>query len=278
MIINLDKIRIDCGTQARAAINQDTVKNYCEDIIAGSVFPPVKVYFDGVNYYLADGFHRYFATKAAGSPGIACDVVNGTLRAAILYSVGANFDHGLHRTNLDKRKSVLTMLDDLEWEGWSDREIAKACRVSHVFVNSIRKELGQKNDTITFERNGKTHKMEKPKKEEKQEENVVKNSHLEVLTDSSKKDDKEEKLFAAVDMLKAENEALTDRLAVVSMSAEDADKEMAESLIKDLRAQIRLLEIELKAIQISRDQFQRENVELMKQVQSYQRKIKKEAK
>ena len=276
MNISLDKIRIDCGTQAREKIDQQTVNTYCQDIKDGAIFPPVTAYYDGVNYYLADGFHRFFSTKAAGSPGIDCDVINGTLREAILFSVGANPDHGLPRTNADKRKSVMTMLDDLEWEGWSDREIAKYCKVSHVLVGMIRKEMGKQNDTVKFERNGKTHTMEKPAKADK--ENVVKSSHLVTLPDSFEDDDQKENLFAAVDMLKAENEALTDKLALASMSPEDADKEMAESLIKDLRAQIRLLEIELKAVQISRDSFQRENVELMKQVQSYQRKIKKDAK
>lgn len=273
MNINLDKIRIDCGTQSRAEINQERIKNYSEDILNGCVFPPVKIYFDGINNYLADGFHRYFASKMAGSPGIECDITNGTLRDAILYSLKANNEHGLHKSNADKRKCVMIMLNDLEWESWSDREIAKQCGVSHSFVSLMRKELGTKPAEIKFKRDGEVVTMkQKPEPVSKKE------SHLATFTDESEIDDQKENLFAAVDMLKAENEALTDKLALASMSAEDADKEMAESLIKDLRAQIRLLEIELKAVQISRDSFQRENVELMKQVQSYQRKIKKDAK
>jgi ParB-like chromosome segregation protein Spo0J len=271
--INLDKIRIDCGTQSRHEMNQERIKSYMEDILSGCIFPPVILYFDGINYYLADGFHRYFATKAAGSPGILCEVTNGTLRDAILYSLKANNEHGLHKTNADKRKCVLIMLNDLEWEGWSDREIAKQCGVSHSFVSVLRKELGTKPAEIKFKRDGEVIKMK-----QKLEPVAKEESHLATFTDESEIDDQKENLFAAVDMLKAENEALTDKLALASMSADDVDKEMAESLIKDLRAQIRLLEIELKAVQISRDSFQRENVELMRQVQSYQRKIKKEAK
>jgi hypothetical protein len=47
-----------------------------------------------------------------------------------LYAVGANASHGLKRTNRDKRNAVLVLLKDPEWQGWSDREIARRCVVS----------------------------------------------------------------------------------------------------------------------------------------------------
>lgn len=36
--------------------------------------------------------------------------------------------------NADKRKAVIVLLNDAEWSGWSDREIAKRCHVSHMMV------------------------------------------------------------------------------------------------------------------------------------------------
>jgi FtsZ-binding cell division protein ZapB len=75
--------------------------------------------------------------------------------------------------------------------------------------------------------------------------------------------------------LKAENEALSDQLAIASMDADELDKAMAESTIKDLRAQIRLLEIEVKAVTDSRDSLMRENAQLMRQVNSLTNKLKK---
>jgi branched-chain amino acid transport system substrate-binding protein len=42
---------------------------------------------------------------------------------AILYSVGANEMHGLRHTNEDKRRAVLTLLNDPGWSKWSDPEI-----------------------------------------------------------------------------------------------------------------------------------------------------------
>ena len=134
MILNLNVLRIDGGTQSRAVINQEQIDNYAQDMAAGDKFPEVTVYFNGLEYYLADGFHRYFATKKLGKTSMCCNVVTGTLRDAILFSKGANADNGLPRTNADKRKCVVDMLQDFEWCEWNNAEIAKACRVSGEYV------------------------------------------------------------------------------------------------------------------------------------------------
>jgi hypothetical protein len=55
--------------------------------------------------------------------------------------VGANSTHGLRRTNADKRRAALTLLQDAEWQGWSNREIARQCGVTHAFVAKLRREL-----------------------------------------------------------------------------------------------------------------------------------------
>jgi len=62
---------------------------------------------------------------------IACFVYQGTRREAVLYSVGANADHkpALPRSREDKRRAVMTLLQDPEWGKWSNCQIAKACRV-----------------------------------------------------------------------------------------------------------------------------------------------------
>lgn len=137
-MLQLEKITTDGGTQARAGLNEDVVADYAEAITAGADMPPVTVYHDGKKYWLADGFHRYFAHVKARASEIAVDVHKGTKRDAILYSVSANKDHGLRRTNADKRCAVKTLLADKEWRAWSDREIAELCGVSHPFVAAIR--------------------------------------------------------------------------------------------------------------------------------------------
>lgn len=137
-VIELCDIELDGGTQPRAEIDQDLVSEYAECL---DKLPPVTVFFDGVKYWLADGFHRFHAHNRANLSEINCIVINGTQRDAILHSVGVNADHGKRRTNEDKQKAVLTLLNDEEWGQWSNSKIAEKCQVSHTFVNSIRKSL-----------------------------------------------------------------------------------------------------------------------------------------
>jgi len=138
--VTLAEIRIDGGTQPRTELNQAVIAEYGELLAQGVPFPAITVYFDGVNYWLADGFHRYWAAKQANTE-LAVNVIQGSQRDAILHSVGANANHGLRRSNEDKRKAVTTLLLDEEWCQWSDRAIARQCQVSDRFVNKIRKEL-----------------------------------------------------------------------------------------------------------------------------------------
>lgn len=73
----------------------------------------------------------------------------GTKRDAILHSVGANTDHGLRRTNPDKRQAVMVLLKDEEWAQWSDREIARRCHVHNSFVSKIRASLSTRDSEKT---------------------------------------------------------------------------------------------------------------------------------
>jgi hypothetical protein len=140
--LDLEEIRRDGGTQPRAAIDHLTITEYAADMREGASFPPVLLFFDGTDYWLADGFHRLEAAFSIGLKEIAAEVRQGTRRDAVLYSVGANTTHGLRRTNADKRRAVMTLLDDEEWSKWSDSQIAKACAVDHKTVSKYRLSLG----------------------------------------------------------------------------------------------------------------------------------------
>lgn len=139
--LRLDQIRIDGGTQPRVAIDEQAVAEYAELYSEGVDLPPVTVFFDGATYWLADGFHRYWANKRINCDYVFAYVHSGTQRDAILYSVGANAQHGLRRTSADKRKAVLALLEDDEWSQWSDREVAKCCGVGNEMVSRIRRSL-----------------------------------------------------------------------------------------------------------------------------------------
>jgi hypothetical protein len=141
--LQLDQIRIDGGTQPRVATDEDVVAEYADLYSEGVDLPPVTVFHDGSTYWLADGFHRYWASKRAEREAIAADIQHGTRRDAILYSVGANATHGLRRTNEDKRKAIQTLLDDEEWGQWSNREIARQCGVCNTTIQRYRASLAQ---------------------------------------------------------------------------------------------------------------------------------------
>lgn len=139
--IQVDAIRTDGGTQARAGMDGGTVYEYAESMKNGAQFPAVTVYYDGSDYWLADGFHRIAAAKECGLDEFEADVKQGTLRDAILHSVGANSTHGLRRSRQDKRRAIERLLLDDEWVNWSDREIARRTGTSHPMVANVRDSL-----------------------------------------------------------------------------------------------------------------------------------------
>jgi hypothetical protein len=143
-------LRTDGDTQMRERLDEATVQEYTDAMLAygdWGEFPAVTAYYDGEFYWLCDGFHRVAAYKRAfgrfgdNAGHIPARAQAGTKRDAILYATGANDRHGLRRSNADKRKAVSTLLRDGEWSQWSDREIARKCKVSDRLVNTVRAEL-----------------------------------------------------------------------------------------------------------------------------------------
>ena len=139
--IEVSLIRIDGGTQSRVSLDDAVVAEYSALMKEGVKFPEITVYFDGSDFWLADGFHRLHAARSAELPMIDADVHEGTKRDALLASLGANSSHGLPRTNADKRHAVEILLRDPEWSQWSDREIARRAVVHNTFVSKVRREL-----------------------------------------------------------------------------------------------------------------------------------------
>lgn len=136
--IKIDGIVATSSTQPRCALDKRIVERYAEALKDGAVFPPIVVFESAGKQYLADGFHRVEACKLAGIGKIKAEIHEGDERQAVLYAVGTNETHGYNRTNEDKRRAVDMLLADPEWSTWTDREIARQCRVSHTFVANRR--------------------------------------------------------------------------------------------------------------------------------------------
>ena len=162
--LDIDGIRIDSGTQARAALDEATVAEYAEALGRGIDFPPVVVFRDGTEHYLADGFHRLAAFRKAGRDSIQAEVREGTRDAARWYALGANKTHGLRRSNADKRKAIRMALQ--ERPDLSDRAIADHVGVSHPTVAKYRSEAENagevENFTIRTGKNGVEQSGHKP--------------------------------------------------------------------------------------------------------------------
>lgn len=160
--IALSAIRTDGGTQARAGLCEETVEEYAAHLKTGASMPRVVVFHDGADHWLADGFHRVAAYLRAGRKVIPADVRQGTRRDAVLHACGANAEHGLRRTNADKRRAVETLLRDEEWSQWPQAQIAKTCGVSREYVSRVFGDVRSSCDRSqdgerTVKRNGKTY-------------------------------------------------------------------------------------------------------------------------
>jgi hypothetical protein len=153
--LDLEEIRRDGGTQPRAKIDLLHVRRLEEQIEDGHELEPAVVFHDGEFFWMADGFHRWHAHKNQEQPTIAALVHQGSRREAVLYSVGANADHkpALPRSREDKRRAVMTLIQDEVWGQWSDREIARRCKVNNATVSRIRASLLQCNSDKTSESN-----------------------------------------------------------------------------------------------------------------------------
>ena len=245
---NLGVLVLDQKLQSRVEIDETAVSEYAEAIAAGDEFPPVLAFFDGIHYYLTDGYHRYHAHKRAGKASIKVEVINGTFRDAIFHATSVNSKHGMRRSNADKRKAVMTLLEDFEWEGMSSSEIAKHCGVSAAFVSGLRNVTGKQTEgTIKYrDKDGEIKEKKKAAgRPAKEKEPELKGP--EVKPEEPQHDERQE----AIDMLIAENEDLKARLAVAAMDATPEEKAMAEQTINELREEIRLTKIELTAVKVT---------------------------
>ena len=260
--LSVDVINITGGTQSRLKIKEDYVEEIYEKMKDGVDYDAVTIFFDGKEYWLADGFHRYHATRKLGRASIKCKITNGLLRDAILYSKVANNLHGLPPTLQDKINNAIEMIGDSEWGGWSNREIGRICDVSHVTIAKLR--IGKVPEKVKFlDKDGEVKtRTTKPPKAEKTFDVATPATPATPVDDGKQQE--------AIDFLVQENEKLSDQLAVKG----SADPELAGKTIAELRDEIKQLTIELNSVKISRDQFQAENAQLKKQLVYLQKQLK----
>jgi len=161
--------------QARVKMDQETVEDYALVLQSGKDIPCIDVVklTDGEHagkYAVIDGFHRLAACKKLKVKTMHVSVHEGTVADAIDMATSANQDHGLRRSNKDKRRAVemAIALDNRIGRKRSDRQIAQHVGVHNSTVSEIRAELSGKKKPAPAEEEAPTsvvtNEGEKPKR------------------------------------------------------------------------------------------------------------------
>ena len=132
--LSTDKLKIDGNTQSRIKINEATVEEYAE-LAKDWPFPPLDVFFDGTDHYVADGFHRLLAAIRAKVKTVPCTIHAGTAHDARIFGMTANDRHGLRMTRADKRACVEWLIAN--GGKMTQKEIAEKAGVSPRTVKAI---------------------------------------------------------------------------------------------------------------------------------------------
>ena len=138
-----EKIEATKATQVRTTLDKRVVDAYREELESGAIFPPLTVFAEkgSERYILADGFHRLYAAIHAGREEVDIELHEGGMHDALMFALGANAQHGLRRTNADKRRAVAMALKDPEISLRTQQEIADICRVTTRTVRRIQTDL-----------------------------------------------------------------------------------------------------------------------------------------
>ena len=141
MQLACETVQATAATQVRVRLDKDVVEEYAANMLDGVDFPAIDVFTEDDHVFvLADGFHRLVAAATAKKKYIQANVYDGSLRDALIFALNANAEHGLRRTNADKRNAVELALKDPELGGLRPQEIADLCRVTRRTVEKIMRE------------------------------------------------------------------------------------------------------------------------------------------
>jgi len=151
--VRLNKITVDIRIESLIAPFQDRIKGRYYPPITNTKYnelPHIVAFNDGKHIYLVDGWFQYRAAKLAKIDEVECEIIFGTLREAIKFSLSRAVQvnpRSRYRPEFI-HKRIKACINDPKWGQLSDRWIARMCGVSHALVdkmhNEIREEMCRK--------------------------------------------------------------------------------------------------------------------------------------
>lgn len=138
--VELDRFNKNAPTQMRQKFCDKTIADYVDVLDDDRELPPITVYYDDISsdYWIIDGWHRFYAHDNFKAHSIDCVIVDCTARGAIEMALSVNSDHGLPLTLADRQHKVEIALEDDEWGRLSDRDLSKLCKVTRRLVKKVR--------------------------------------------------------------------------------------------------------------------------------------------
>ncbi len=160
-LVAVSLLKLDERLQCRESVPEETIRAYEDRWREKIEFPPVEAYEVEGELYVTDGFCRVLSAQNVGKSKVPCLVRKGSWQDAVAAACCANSQHGLPRTNADKRKAATMAI--LEFGDKPNREIARICGVSHTYIDNLRIKQNEADAIVEAITEGKELPAPKPK-------------------------------------------------------------------------------------------------------------------
>lgn len=255
------------------------------DIKANGLRQPI-VTHEGM---ILDGGNRYAACMEVGIKPMMTEYTGTNL---VTYVMSANF----HRRHLSPGQQAAIVASAQDWAtaqvhgGTGANQHNKEQRGNVAPLQTVADRAGQSGASIRTQKMADSVAKKSPElaakvahgeislpKAAKQlsQSKAKKSKSTPVMTVDAAVAEKLDEAQEAVSVLSEENDRLSDRLAVEAMDATEEEKTLAHETIAELRAKVKTLEAELKAVKASRDGYMQENAQLKKQVAMQRKQLDK---
>ena len=166
------------------------------------------------------------------------------------------------------------MIQDSEWKGWTNAQIAKHIHISAMTVGRIKKATQEvePDEKKYINKHGQEAKI-KTKNLGKKKENKQPIAKPDVSSAQFvEEDDRLKELSHTIEELADENTLLRDKIAIGQWNASEIEKIDIEETVANLREQLRIAHIEIASLRDSRDMFQNRHAEAVKIINSMKKK------